>query len=144
MVLETFRKNIEWLPLTILRISTGLIMAVHGWGKLMSIPQVTEGFAGMGIPFPEVAVYLAIAGEFLGGLGLLVGFLTPIAASGILCTMAVAVFHVHLPNGLLARDGGFEYPMTLIFVALYFICRGAGKISLDNLFSKWFLSKKLP
>lgn len=126
------RGKLEPLALTLLRLSTGVIMASHGWDKLQNLSQTIEQFTHMGVP--KIATYLAIAGELGGGLGLLVGLLTPIAAFGIFCTMAVAVLEVHLPNGLFAKDNGFEYPLTLAMVALYFIFRGAGPISLDALF----------
>lgn len=127
------RQSIEPLALALLRITVGVIMAVHGWEKLNAIPQMTEAFTAMGLPAPKMMVYLAISGEFLGGLGLIVGLLTPIAAFGVFATMAVAVFKVHWANGLMAKNNGFEYPMTLMFVALYFMVRGAGPLSLDGL-----------
>lgn len=136
MVLGKMRSGLEPLALTLLRISTGVIMAVHGWQKLSDIPKWTEIFTNMGMPFPKLSVFLAIGGEFFGGLGLIVGLLTPLAAFGVLATMAVAIFKVHWSNGLLAANNGFEYPMTVFFVALYFIMRGAGPISLDALFCK--------
>ena len=128
------RSRLEPLALTILRVSTGIIMAAHGWLKLSTLNETVQQFASMGIPKP--AVYLAIAGELGGGLGLIVGLLTPIAAFGIFCTMAVAILHVHLKNGLFAKDGGFEYPLALITIAFYFMMRGGGPISLDALFCR--------
>ena len=132
MICEATRNKLGPVVVTLLRVSTGLIMALHGWGKLTDIPKTVEGLTSMGLPSPEIMVYLAIAGEFLGGLGLLIGFLTPIAALGILCTMAVAVFRVHFSNGLIGQ-GGFEYPLTLLFVALFFVIHGAGPYSVDQM-----------
>ena len=136
MVLENARKSLEPLVVTLLRLSTGLIMAMHGWGKLADIPKTVEMFTGMGMPHADLMVYLAIAGEFLGGLGLLIGFLTPVAAFGIMCVMATAILKVHLHNGLMMQNQGFEYPLTLFFVALFFAIRGAGPFSVDQLCCK--------
>jgi len=133
MICESARKKLAPLALTLLRLSTGVIMSVHGWQKLTNIAGVTEGFGKMGFPAPEIMVYLAVGGEFLGGLGLIVGLLTPIAAFGVACTMAVAIFKVHWSSGLLAQNNGFEYPLTLFMVALFFMINGAGPISLDAL-----------
>ena len=130
----SIRGRLEPVALTLLRISTGIIMAAHGWQKFQTLPATIEGFQSMGIP--KAGVYLALAGELAGGLGLIFGLLTPIAAFGVFCTMAVAVIHVHLKSGLFAKDGGFEYPLTLAMVALYFIMRGGGPYSLDALFCK--------
>jgi putative oxidoreductase len=122
--------------LTLLRVTVGIIFMVHGAQKLADIPGTTQAFAGMGIPAPQFSVYLAIAGELLGGLGLVLGLLTRIAAFGPLCVMLVAIIAVHLKNGLLAKDGGFEYPLVLGLVSLFFVARGAGAFSLDALFKR--------
>lgn len=119
------------MALTLLRLSVGVIFVVHGSMKLSNIAATADGFAQMGIPYPDIAVYFAIAGEFGGGLGLVVGFLTRIAALGGLCTMAVAIAFVHAGNGLLAKNGGWEYPLTLLLVTLLFVVRGAGPLSID-------------
>ena len=131
MVLNTIRSKLQPLALTFLRVTVGLIMAVHGWDKLTHIDAMAAGFSSMGFANPQLMVILAIAGELGGGLGLLVGFLTPLAALGVFSTMAVAVFGVHLSNGLLAKNGGFEYPLTLLAVAFFFMIYGGGAWSLD-------------
>ena len=136
MVCGKIRNALEPLALTLLRVFVGVVMATHGWQKLQGFSGTVEAFAGMGFPYAKVMVILAIAGELGGGLGLIFGFLTPLAAFGVFCTMAVAISKIHLANGLLAKDGGFEYPGTVFFVAFYFIIRGAGPISLDRLFCR--------
>jgi putative oxidoreductase len=125
------RLRLRTYALTLLRITVGLVMVTHGWMKMTDIAGTQRGFAQIGIPFSELAAYLAAAGEFLGGLGLIVGLLTPIAAFGVLAVMLVAIFSVHWRNGLLAQQGGFEYPLVLAAVALFFMLRGAGPVSLD-------------
>ncbi|HVY25165.1 MAG TPA: DoxX family protein [Polyangiaceae bacterium] len=119
------------VTVTALRIATGLIMAVHGAGKLMDIPGTIQGFGQMGIPYPQYAVYLALAGELLGGIGLAIGLLTRVAAIGTLSVMAVAIGFVHFGHGLLAKNGGWEYPLILGLVSLFFITHGAGPVSVD-------------
>jgi len=136
----SFRNRLEPLALTFLRISTGVIMAGHGWQKAQDIPGWINQVTQMGTPMPKIMAYLALAGELGGGLGLLVGLLTPLAAFGVVCVMAMAVFKIHFPNGLWAKNNGFEYPLTLMLVGFYFMMRGAGPISLDALFCK----KKAP
>jgi putative oxidoreductase len=117
--------------LSILRVIAGIIMAAHGWQKLTGFEQWKAAVVDMGIPFPAVSAPLAVAGELAGGLGLLVGLLTPIAAFGVLSTMAVAIVTVHLPHGLFAKNNGYEYPLLMLCVAMFFMLRGAGPISLD-------------
>ena len=132
----TIRHGASVVTLTALRVGVGIVMLVHGWDKLTSISDWQQSVAQLQLPLPEVLAYLAVAGEVLGGIGLIAGVLTPLAAFGVLCTMLVAVFAVHLPNGLLARDNGFEYPMTLALVAAYFMTFGAGPISVDALVNR--------
>jgi putative oxidoreductase len=125
------QERAEAVVVTALRAMVGLIFVVHGAMKMMDIPGTVHGFAQLGIPYPQYAVYLAIAGEFFGGLGILLGLLTRVAALGALCTMAVAIGYVHLGHGLLAKNGGWEYPIVLGLVALYFVTHGAGPASVD-------------
>jgi putative oxidoreductase len=121
------------VTVTLLRVATGVIMAVHGFMKVMDIQGTMHGLAQMGIPYPQYAVYLAIAGEFLGGIGLAVGLLTRVAALGTLSVMAVAIGFVHFGHGLMAKNGGWEYPLVLGLVSLFFITHGPGPASLDHL-----------
>jgi putative oxidoreductase len=125
------QERAEAVVVTALRAVVGLIFVVYGAMKLMDIPGTVQGFAHLGIPYPQHAVYLAIAGEFFGGLGILFGFVTRVAALGALCTMAVAIGYVHMGHGLLAKNGGWEYPVVLGLVSLYFVTHGAGPASVD-------------
>lgn len=129
------RSSADAAAVTVLRVGIGAILAVHGAMKLMDVPGTMQGFAHLGIPYPQYAVYLAIAGELLGGLGLIVGLLTRVAAVGTLSSMAVAIAYAHWGHGLLSQNGGFEYPLTLALVSLFFISHGAGPVSLDALAS---------
>jgi putative oxidoreductase len=70
-------------------------------------------------------------GEFAGGLGLAVGFLTPLAAAGIIATMLVAIWTVHLPKGFFVSAGGYEYNLLVIAGALGVAFAGPGPISID-------------
>jgi putative oxidoreductase len=108
-------------------------MTMHGALKLSDWQAWSGTVAQLGIPFPTVAAWLAIAGELAGGIGLIVGFLTPIAALGVLCTMLAAIFTVHWGHGLLAQNNGSELPLTIALVAGFFMIRGAGPFSIDAL-----------
>lgn len=119
--------------LTVLRVVVGVVMAAHGLQKVMDPSQFQGHLTQMGFPMPSVLTYLTIAGELFGGLGLIVGLLTPIAAFGVACVMGVAVLAVHLKHGLFAANGGFEYPLVLLASALWFMAAGAGPWSVDAL-----------
>ncbi len=122
------------LALAVLRVAVGGILAVHGWAKLSDVAGTAQSFAQLALPAPQIMVYLAIAGELFGGLGLALGLLTRVAALGPVCTMLVAIGTVHLGHGLLAKNGGFEYPLVLLLVTGLFAVNGAGAYSLDAAF----------
>jgi putative oxidoreductase len=135
------------LVLTLLRVVLGIVFFFHGAQKMLGwfggngFSGTMQYFTGpMGIP--AVFAFLAIAAEFFGGLGLIVGFLSRIAAFGILVNMVVAIFKVHLPNGFFmnwtgAQNGeGFEYHLLVIVIALAIIVKGAGALSVDYALSR--------
>jgi putative oxidoreductase len=135
------------LTLTLARVALALVFLAHGSQKVFGWFGGL-GFDGtlamfqqtMGIP-PALTV-MAMAAEVLGGLGLLVGLLTRIAASGVLIVMIVAPF----ANGLYVRffmnwtgrnpGEGFEYHMLAIALILSVLVHGAGAASLDRLLTR--------
>lgn len=131
-----FRSDRATVALTVLRVAVGLVFVAHGWQKLSDPEGTAQAFAAMGVPAPEVATWLAIAGEFFGGLGLALGALTQAAAFGSALVMFFAIVFVHLGKGVFADRGGWELPLTLMLVSLYFVVRGAGPISVDEAVAK--------
>lgn len=128
--------------LTLLRLVLGTTFLLHG-GQLMLGWLGGPGFSAAmkflesaGIPAPFAA--LAIFAQFFGGLGLLLGLLTRIAAFGIAVTMLVAVLKVHLAVGFFmnwsgAQKGeGYEYHLLAIAMAVALMLRGAGALSVDR------------
>ena len=77
---------------------------------------------------------LAGGAEFFGGLALVLGLLTRPAALVAAFTMLVAIFSVHIGNGLFAADGGYEYALTLM-VALLALAVQGGYLSMDKALS---------
>jgi putative oxidoreductase len=129
--------------LTVLRLILGIVFFAHGAQKMLGwfggngFSQTMYFFTHMAhIPAP--LAFLAICAEFFGGLGLLVGLLTRIAAFGITCNMLVAIFAVHLPNGLFMnwtgqqKGEGFEYHLLVLAITLVLMIRGGGAFSADR------------
>ena len=127
----------------ILRLVLGVVFFAHGAQKLLGWFG-GPGFSGtMGmftgyLHIPAPLAFLAIAAEFFGGLGLILGFLTRIAAFGITVNMLVAIATVHHSYGFFMNwDGtqkgeGFEYHLLVLAITAYLIIRGAGAISVDR------------
>ena len=125
-----FLNRLQPLGLLVLRLALGTIMIAHGWQKIADhLHMITGMMHGLGLP-PFMA-YLVVAAEFGGGILLMVGFLTRMAALAILIDMLVAIFKVHLPHGLFASNGGFEFPMACAAIAFSLIWSGAGPIAID-------------
>src|SRR5437899_207663 len=127
----------------ILRLVLGVVFFAHGAQKLLGWFG-GPGFSGtMGmftgyLHIPAPLAFLAIAAEFLGGLGLILGFLTRIAAFGIAMNMLVAIALVHRSFGFFmnwtgAQKGeGFEYHLLALAITAFLMIRGAGAFSVDR------------
>ncbi len=131
--------------LTVVRLVLGLIFFAHGAQKMLGwfggygFHGTMGFFTQMGIPAP--LAFLAICAEFFGGLGLLVGLLSRIAALGIIVNMLVAIATVHLGNGFFMnwtgqqKGEGFEFHLLAIALATVIVVKGAGAISIDRVIS---------
>ncbi len=128
------------LSLLILRMIIGTVFIAHGGQKVFGWWQ-GPGLVGFvdhlhqtGIPV--FLAYLAAFTEFFGGIAVLIGLLTRLSSLGLLIVMAVAVFKVHFSNGFFSQNRGFEYPLTLLGIALSLLISGAGNFSIDSLFCR--------
>jgi putative oxidoreductase len=117
---------------TILRLVVGVVLMAHGFLKLTDIGAFEESLVSMGFPIPRASAWAAALAEFLGGAGLFFGFWTRLAAIVGSIVMVTAIATVHATNGLLAENGGFEYPLVLLAALLYFLAAGAGRYSMDE------------
>jgi len=127
----------------ILRFVLGVVFFAHGAQKMLGwfggygFSKTMAYFTGPA-HIPPVLAFLAIAAEFFGGLGLMFGFLTRIAAFGISVNMLVAIATVHGASGFFmnwtgAQKGeGFEYHLLVLAMTAFLLIRGGGAYSLDR------------
>ena len=130
----------------IARITLGVVILPHGLQKLLGLfggagfSGTLEFFVGSGIP-AFIAV-LIIIGESFGSLGLIFGFLSRLAALGIILIMLGAIITVHLRNGLFMNwsgdkpGEGFEYHLLAIGLGLIVLIKGGGFFSVDRAISR--------
>ncbi len=116
----------------LLRIALGVVFIVHGFGKLTDI-QSTIGFFGkIGIPLSGFFAWVVALVEFLGGLLVLTGLYTRIAAGLIAVVMVVAMITVKFAQGF---AGGWEFDFTLFMVAVSLVLIGDGTPALGQVIS---------
>jgi putative oxidoreductase len=120
------------IALAILRVAAGSVFAAHGAQKLFiyGIAGVTGAFEGMGIPLASVVAPAIAIIEFVGGLALMLGLFTPMAALLLGADMAGALFLVHLSAGFFLPNG-IEFVLVLGSIALFFVLSGPGAYSID-------------
>ena len=127
----------------VLRVMLAVVIFPHGAQKLLGWFG-GNGFSGtmsfftdtMGIPW--ILALLVVVAEFFGSLGLVVGFLTRIAALGIGMVMTGAIFMVHLEHGFFMNwsgnqaGEGFEYHLLVLAIVLALLIKGGGAWSVDR------------
>jgi putative oxidoreductase len=125
------RKNAGFIPL---RAALGSTMIYHGLSKLKEERREQAGqmFEQVGLrPGKPLAVATGAA-EVFAGIASVVGFLTRPAALAVLVTQAVAIAKVHRKKGFDIMQGGFEYNLVLIALALGLLITGPGVFSLHE------------
>ena len=127
----------------ILRLALGVVFFAHGAQKMLGWFggdgfNGTMGFFTKTMHIPALFAILAIAAEFFGGLGLIVGLLSRVAALGIALNMLVAIAMVHYHFGFFMnwfgtqKGEGYEYHVLAVGMAVLVTVRGAGAASLDR------------
>ena len=150
------------LGLLVLRLVVGGINAAHGYtkvfggsGKSATVSPEAEKLLGsgfkqfmdyggvqnqagflqsLGVPYPKAAAVALMAAEFGGGLALILGWRTRLAALALTAVQVVAIQKVHLPHGLIhssPEGSGYEFNETLAAATAALAIAGPGKIALD-------------
>jgi len=128
------------VSLLLVRAIVGVIFAAHGAQKLIGafggpgLAKTVEMFGGGPLG------YLVTIGEFFGGLGLVVGFLTRFSAASLIVIMLGAIFMVHGQHGFFLGRGpestlaeaGFEYNLALIGLLLPILIAGPGRFAIGR------------
>lgn len=128
----------------VLRVPVGLILAAHGAQKLFGwfggygLEGTGQWLASIGMEPGYLMALLAGGAEFFGGLALVLGLLTRPAALVSAFTMLVAIFAVHIDNGLFMSNNGYEYALTLFAATLALAIQGAGRLAVDRVLLKRF------
>jgi len=123
-----------------LRVSLGVMTLAHGLMKVFvfTIPGTVVYFESLGLP--GLFAYLTITAEILGGLALIGGVFTRLAALGLLPVLLGAIW-VHSGNGWVfsSQGGGWEFPLFYAATLVIQAALGSGAYALDNVkaLRKW-------
>ncbi|WP_435364515.1 DoxX family protein [Haloarchaeobius sp. DYHT-AS-18] len=130
--------NTDLSVLTV-RLGVGLIMLVHGLGKLTGAGPAGSGIEGfavalvsLGVPAPVLTAWLVGFAEAVGGLLVLVGLFSRIGAAAIAVVMVGAILLVHLPNGFLVSNGGYEFALLVLLASVSLVFTDPGKYSVAH------------
>src|SRR5262245_28573175 len=133
------------IGLLILRVMIGLVFIGHGAQKLFGWfggPGLTKYAGGLeerSHIYPGwFWAWVNGLAEFVGGLFMVFGFLTPIAAALLICVMIMAIIKVHWSKGFFNANGGYEFNLTLIAAALTIALSGPGAYAWNpEVFAGW-------
>jgi len=118
------------VSLLAIRVIVGTIFAAHGAQKLLG------AFGGAGLEQTVANLgpiaYPVAVGEFFGGLGMIVGFLTRFSAASNIVIMLGAIVHVHGQNGFFMANKGYEYNLALIGLLIPLVLVGPGRYAITH------------
>jgi putative oxidoreductase len=137
-------KLLPWAPVA-LRLGLAVIFIAHGGQKLFGLwsgpgLQATIEAFERSLGVPSYLTLIVVGTEFFGGLTLLLGFLTRIAAAGLAADMTAAIIKVHFMNGFFlnwsitpGKGHGIEFNLALLAMTLSLLLSGPGRLALDRL-----------
>jgi putative oxidoreductase len=127
----TVRPLNEYLPV----LARLLMCSLFIWDGVLQLRDpagTVQYFASLHVPAPQIAVWVSIAIHLLGGLAILVGFMTRWAAAVLILLCFGTAFGIHLPAGDMDNMVNFYKNLVMAGGFLYVIGFGAGAISFDQ------------
>src|SRR5829696_1357373 len=129
-------RRFDTAGLLVLRVVVGALVAAHGLQKLTTAGPAgfgRETLAGLGVPLPVLAGYVVTFAELVGGVLLILGLLTRLAALVLTVDLVMAILLVKVNVGLIAmRAAGAELDLAFIAAFVALLLMGPGRLSLDR------------
>ncbi len=135
LIITKTEQSLSTLPL---RLIAGLIFTAHGAQKLFAwfggygLEGTGQWMESIGLAPGYLMALMAGSAEFVGGLLLITGFLTRPTSFILAITMIVAIFTVHIDNGLFMSNNGYEFGLSLLAITVALFIQGGGKHSVDE------------
>ncbi len=126
------------LAALILRVPLGLVLFAHGGQKLFGwfggygLQGTGQWFASIGLEPGVLMALLSGSIEFFGGLALVAGVLTRVAAAASALMLVIGIFSVHIGNGLFISNNGYEYALSLAVALAALVLLGGGPLAVDR------------
>lgn len=145
-MLGTIFRTDDDVSALVARLALGIVILPHGLQKLLGMfggagfTATVDYFVSSGLP--AFLAVLIIIGEAFGALGLIIGFLSRLAALGITIIMLGAILTVHIKFGFFMNwagtqaGEGFEFHILAIGLALVVLLKGGGLWSVDAAITK--------
>jgi putative oxidoreductase len=134
-MLDFLGRYVPWGP-DLLRLGAGITFVVHGYPKLFSTEPGPKGFSGylqsLGIKPSLPWAYVVGISEFVGGVCLLLGFVTRLAALVLAIEFLVIILRVKWNKGFLLSKGGWEWDWALLTMLVSLLLTGPGRLALDH------------
>lgn len=129
--MRNFLKGKTHTVLLLVRVIVGIIFVAHGLDKFnVGMDAIAGFFESISIPAPMLMAWVVTLVETFGGIALIVGFGTELAAALLVLVMIGALVSIKFSVGLI---GGYELDIALIAALLPILSEGAGKYSLSHL-----------
>lgn len=137
-IARLFRRlgELDWIPILLVRLCVGVLFFESGRGKIFF--KLKDYFAELGIPFPLLNAFIASSVEFFGGICLILGLATRIAAAPLAVVMLVAIVTVQLEKAGTVGDFLYLPEVLLLVIFVWLVFSGPGRISVDHLLARKF------
>ncbi|AZT83157.1 DoxX family protein [Marinobacter sp. NP-4(2019)] len=141
LINRVFATNSSWAALA-LRIPVGIIFVAHGAQKLFGwfggygLEGTGQWMDSIGLSPGYLMALMAGGAEFFGGLALIIGLLVRPASAVLAFAMLIAIFSVHIGNGLFMSNNGYEFGLALLAVSVSLVFSGGGRASVDTLLAR--------
>lgn len=119
----------------LLRLGIGVVFAAHGWQKFDNgVENFAPTLEAQNLPSPELMAWLITIAEGLGGIALILGFLTRLVTLPLIAVMVGAIVLIKADVGFIVSDAaGAELDAALLAGLLGLLFIGPGRLSVDGM-----------
>lgn len=129
----------EWIPILLARLTVGVLFFESGRGKLFyKLDELKEYFVKLGIPFPHLNAVTVASIEFIGGIFLILGFATRLAAAPLAFIMLIAILTAQIQTVKTLGDFLYLPEVLLLVIFVWLIFSGPGRLAVDS-----YIARKL-